>query len=72
MEHGDAFEAMFDEVVQEGIADFTNESYLDHASKLERANRALPPDQRRSASKMAIILETQSCPSGGKLATKLA
>ena len=48
---------MFDEAVQEGIVDFTNESYLEHASKVERANRALPPDQRRNASKMAIILE---------------
>ena len=57
MEHGDAFEAMYDETVQEGIADFTNESYLEHASKVKRANCALPPDQRRNASKMATVLE---------------
>ena len=67
VEHGDAFEAMYDEAVQEGIIDFTNESYLDHASKVERANRALPPDQRRSLSKMAIVLENSVMALGGCL-----
>ena len=66
VEHGDAFDAMYDEAVQEGITDFTNESYLDHASEVERANRALPPDQRRSPSKMAIVLENSVMALGGE------
>ena len=49
---------MYDETVQEGITYFTNESYLDHASKIERVNRALPPVINDvTASKMAIVLE---------------
>ena len=66
VEHGDAFEAIFDETVQEGITEFTNEAYLEHASKVERANRANPPDQRRNSSKMAIILENAVMALGGE------
>ena len=65
IEHGDAFEAVYDEVVQEGIGDLTNESYLAHASKLEGANRAMPPDRRRNPSKMAIVLENAVMTLGG-------
>jgi hypothetical protein len=44
VEHGDAFEAMYDEIIQEGITDFTNESYLDHASNgyLSRTHLRIP------------------------------
>ena len=66
VEHGDAFEAVYDEIVQEGIADLTNESYLAHASKLEGANRAMPPDRRRNPSKMAIVLENAVMTLGGE------
>ena len=66
IEHGDAFEAIYDEVIQEGILDFTNEAYLEFASKVDRANRALPPDQRRSESKMAIVLENAVMALGGE------
>ena len=66
VEHGDTFEAIYNEVVREGIGAFSNAAYLSFATRLDRANRALPAARRRDERRTAIELENAVMALGGE------
>ena len=66
VEHGDTFEAIYNEVVREGISAHANAAYLHFATRLDRANRALPAARRRDDRRTAIELENAVMALGGE------